>query len=882
MKNSLSIKVNIVIVLVIACILVVFSYNEVSRTRSKITTELSSSLLETSESLATTLVVPLWNVDYNTRIAYTKQRISRNRNIYAIKVTDSFNKATGQIRSSDWKHRDIAPSEKISSFRYKKALIKKGKLVLGFLEVWFTDKFMEEEISNQITVQIYETLLLLFSIIITLALVIIRGVSRPVKELTRIAEIIAGGNLDEEVNITRKDEIGSLAKSFNIMRDAIKKQISELRRLDTLKDEFLANTSHELRTPLNGIIGLADSLIDGAAGQLPAAAIKNISMIASSGHRLTNLVNDILDFSKLRHRDLQLRIKPLDMHSIAEVILMLSKHLVGHKKLELINTIKPDIPAVDADENRVQQILYNLVGNAVKFSDSGFIVISALVQDDFLAVKVSDTGIGIEKDKFASIFESFEQVDGSIERKYGGTGLGLSVSKQLVELHGGEIKVESEPGKGSTFIFTLPISRGELQTTDSNELIKSFSETTTLSDTIVDPFDKASSPKSEESEVSVKKRHHVLIVDDELVNLQVLQNHLSLHNYDVTVASNGEEALGAFKNGRKFDIVLLDVMMPGMNGYEVCQHLRGQHQANELPVLMVTAKNQIDDLVTAFETGANDFLSKPFSKEELLTRIKTHIQLKELVSENARMEAELEVAQRLQRMVLPAQSELAGIADLEIAAYMDPADEVGGDYYDILPYKDGIKISIGDVTGHGLESGIVMMMTQMAIRVLINHGETNSMRILDTLNRSIHMNIQRMQIMRALTLIVLDYQGGRVKVSGLHEHVILIRKGGAVELVNTSELGFLIGINEEIDYFLDETEVSIKSGDGLVLFTDGITEAVNMNNQMYGLDRLTKVVSHSWTSTAEEIKQAVINDIRHYVGEQKIYDDIALLVIKQS
>ena len=233
----------------------------------------------------------------------------------------------------------------------------------------------------------------------------------------------------------------------------------ELEQLDRMKDEFLANTSHELRTPLNGIIGIAESIIDGAAGPVTQKQAANLSMIVSSGRRLFYLINDILDFSKLKNRELELRKKPLDLKPLVDVACLLARQLIGSRDLKLVNGIR-DVPAADGDENRIQQVLLNLIGNAIKFTESGIIEISARVAGDFLAVSVTDTGIGIPRDKQENIFRSFEQADGSIAREYGGTGLGLSITRQLVELHGGAIGVDSEPGKGSTFTFTLPLSRG--------------------------------------------------------------------------------------------------------------------------------------------------------------------------------------------------------------------------------------------------------------------------------------------------------------------------------------------------------------------------------------------------------------------------------------
>ena len=394
--------------------------------------------------------------------------------------------------------------------------------------------------------------------------------------------------------------------------------LRRLQQIDRLKDDFLANTSHELRTPLNGIIGLADSLIDGATGKLPKETVANLAMIVSSGKRLSSLVNDILDFSKLKTQNLELQRKPLDIRTLTDVVFALCRPLVGQKPLELVNKVPEEAPAADADENRLQQVMYNLVGNAIKFSEKGSITVSARYEKDFLEVRVADTGIGIAADQLDRIFESFEQADGSIARDHGGTGLGLAVTRKLINLHGGTIRVESRPGEGSVFLFTLPISSRQAENAlpleHPQEVLKKISRADT------------SERLSEQPEPPDGEGFRVLIVDDEPVNRQVLVNHLSLRRYQVIEAGSGSEALELL-NGEHFDLVLLDIMMPRMSGYEVCRRIRERHPVHELPVFFLTARDQIEDLVTGFESGINDYLTKPVSKHELLARVRTHLQL---------------------------------------------------------------------------------------------------------------------------------------------------------------------------------------------------------------------------------------------------------------
>jgi sigma-B regulation protein RsbU (phosphoserine phosphatase) len=254
----------------------------------------------------------------------------------------------------------------------------------------------------------------------------------------------------------------------------------------------------------------------------------------------------------------------------------------------------------------------------------------------------------------------------------------------------------------------------------------------------------------------------------------------------------------------------------------------------------------------------------------------------QLKADNLRMGAELEVTRRLQQMILPARSELNAIEPLDIATYMEPAAEVGGDYYDVLRLNGAIKIGIGDVTDHGLESGVVMLMTQTAVRTLLNSGETDPVRFLDVLNRTVYDNVQRMQTDRTLTLALLDYTPGTIRLSGQHEELIVVRRDGGVENVDTGNLGFPIGLADDIADLINQTTVNLAPGDGIVLYTDGITEAENVTGEQYGLARLCASAQQHWDLPAEQIKDAIITDVRQHIGNHVVYDDITLVVVKQN
>src|SRR6476661_3362455 len=251
--------------------------------------------------------------------------------------------------------------------------------------------------------------------------------------------------------------------------------------------------------------------------------------------------------------------------------------------------------------------------------------------------------------------------------------------------------------------------------------------------------------------------------------------------------------------------------------------------------------------------------------------------------ENLRMSAELDVTRRLQQMILPQQQELESIEGLEIAAFMEPADEVGGDYYDVLNHGGKATIGIGDVTGHGLESGVLMIMAQTAIRTLLVHNETDPVKLLQTVNQTLFDNVERMNCGKSMSLSLLEYRGDNIlRLSGQHEEVIVVRDCGEVERIDTMELGFPIALEPDIADFIATTEIQLNSGDVVVLYTDGITEAFDMNQKEYGIEPMIELVALHREKSAAEIKQAIIDDVRRYIGEQKVFDDITLVVIKQK
>ena len=671
---------------------------------------------------------------------------------------------------------------------------------------------------------------------------------------------------------------------------------TRLQRLDKLKDEFLANTSHELRTPINGIIGIVESLIDGATGQLQDNTKSNLKLVVASGQRLSNLVNDILDFSKLKNQDIALQIKPVDLRALVEVVTVLSKPLIKAKDLNIKNLISENTPSVDADENRIQQVMFNLIGNAVKFTESGEITISAARKNQSVYLSVQDTGIGIAEDRIAQIFESFEQADGSTAREYGGTGLGLSISRKLVQLHGGDIQVISKIDEGSVFSFSLPISTGEVMASPEPAILHA------LLDDVPDSEDALQNDRLVDMAENQNSGHVILIVDDEPVNIQVLQNQLTLHNYQILAANDGLQALEQLAK-TKLDLILLDLMMPKMSGYEVCQKIRETHDAVILPIIMLTAKNQVDNMVAGLNCGANDYLTKPFHKDELLARIQSQIQFSNAVQSLKQQEyfkLELETAQHVQKLFIPDNDPC--LSGIDIASFYRSASQTGGDWYDYREQhnKQTLDVLIGDVTGHGVPAALITAVVNSFYLTIEQHKLT-----LTNLDKEDDLLLQPIYLLQQLNNVLHHTTSGSYNMtffysnldlqtnvltysSAAHvpcyvyrpEKFTILQRGKEIKrsMLSLTTPGTILGKLPNQHYQLDHCQLQLD--DVLIWFTDGLTENKNGQGKMFGNRELKGVVKSSAHLSAQQIKDNIIAAAYHHYGETPCDDDVTLIIGK--
>jgi sigma-B regulation protein RsbU (phosphoserine phosphatase) len=311
--------------------------------------------------------------------------------------------------------------------------------------------------------------------------------------------------------------------------------------------------------------------------------------------------------------------------------------------------------------------------------------------------------------------------------------------------------------------------------------------------------------------------------------------------------------------------------------YNIELKLRTKDEIGELGNVFMQMSKEIKSYTEHLEEMVQERTEK---LEEALKEIS--VLNEKLKDENVRLNAELDVARQLQLMVLPGEKELSAITDLDIACVMHPADEVGGDYYDFIKTNGSLKFGIGDVTGHGLPAGVIMLMAQTAIQTMVHTGETDMKKILSLVNKVLYRNILRITEDKSMTLSLMDYHDKTYTLVGQHEYVIVCKKNGEVKVLDTNNLGIFVGIEPDITEFIKQAKFSLESGDIVLFYTDGVTEAVNTKKEEFGIKRLCKLIKEYNTLPAKDILEKITQAHRKYIGEAKVYDDISLVVIKQK
>lgn len=431
----------------------------------------------------------------------------------------------------------------------------------------------------------------------------------------------------------QNEAIRTKNESLEIAREAIRVKAEELERANQYKSEFLANMSHELRTPLNSVIILSNLLSENKGQNLTAKQVEYAKVIQKSGNDLLELINDILDISKIESKHMELDVQDVDIKDWANDINMLFSEVAVNKGIHFTVAMDKSIPdIIKTDRMRLSQVIKNLLSNAFKFTSAKGSVSLRIAIDtsgnhnkeslkgkEAICLEVSDSGIGIPLEKQQLIFEPFRQADGSTSRKFGGTGLGLSISKELSTLLGGAMTLESTVGKGSTFRLFIPLNVEQQPQAEPQPVVNNIPNPITqlgaVPAVVLTEEDKMAPADGSSLNLAAYK---ILVVDDDMRNIFSLTSILDDYSPKIVIANNGQEALDKLQEHTDVDIVLMDIMMPIMDGYEAMKRIRKDLKLTHLPIISVTANAMVGDDEICKRAGASDYLPKPVSKKVLI------------------------------------------------------------------------------------------------------------------------------------------------------------------------------------------------------------------------------------------------------------------------
>ena len=669
------------------------------------------------------------------------------------------------------------------------------------------------------------------------------------------------------------------------------RRLAVLEETDRLKTEFFANISHEFRTPLTLTLGPLTGMLQGRYGEVPEAIRDQVLIMRRNQERLLNLINQILDLARLEAGRAQLKAAPMeDVNRFIRDRVAQFQSMAEERGIELRGTFdfRTGGAGLYVDRDMFDKLLFNLLSNALKFTEQGYVEVSTRVEEQTFILTVTDTGIGIRADEIPYIFDRFRQADGSESRQYEGTGLGLAWVKEVAELHGGQVTVHSQYGKGSSFQVTIPLGMAHL---DPASVIQSAEEELPpLADPqrMVAVYGGLGSRASvdslnKEAETTLEPARPVILYAEDNPDMRSYVRGLLASDYSVFLAMDGRDGIEKARQ-YKPELILADQLMPYMSGRDLLKQVRSDPELRSIPVILLTAHGGAEARIEGFAAGADDYLTKPFDEQELLARIRNLLraraQERALASINRRMEGELQVARKVQASLMP--HEVPRIPGWDIAARWQPVREVAGDYYDFILTGEGqLGLVVADVCDKGAPAALFMALTRSVVRASLGRTSSSADDIASA-NRQICAD-STSGLFVTLVYARLGPEAGRITyINAGHMPPLLCKpnaRGDQSRLVDMTRTGMALGVFADASY--EQRTVQLNAGDFILFYTDGVTDATDLREQRFGTERLQQAILDHRHLPAADIIAALVRAMDDFTGTAAQFDDVAIVVAKR-
>lgn len=678
----------------------------------------------------------------------------------------------------------------------------------------------------------------------------------------------------EEISISPVfNERGELTHYVGIMNDITDKHKAEeelnkaneqLATLDKEKTSFFQNISHELRTPLILIAGPVES----AKRKQEPLSEKAMDMVLANTRRLQRLVNQLLDLQKITAGKMTVDFRVLNLNLILKSTIQAFHEFCAYRNINLVDSVEENLPLARADFDKLDKCIYNYLSNALKFTpEGGSIILRAESRVTHILVEVIDTGKGISSDKLNGLFTKFGYSESSLTREQEGTGLGLSLVKELIELQGGEVGVDSIPGQGSRFWFTVPLAP-----MDSEEEFIPEENLRSLGKLELGAISyKNESGVNEDLSIRTNDKYPektILVIEDNHDLRSYISNIFMSEGCNVIPAENGEEGIKIISGKKLPDLIVTDLMMPKVSGLDFIKFIKADEHLKSIPVILLTARADIETRIDVHEAGADGYLSKPFNEAELLACVRNLFNLK---ARELSLLKDIEKARNILHGLLP--EKIPERKGMKFSVLYEPMDIVGGDLYDFLELSgERIGIFVADVSGHGLPAAMISSIGKIVLSML--GPDVNSPAdLLEKLNEQLYGKTAN-NFMTAWYGILDPINKKITYASAGHPPALLVRNDSYIFLKNH---GSALGVFNARKY--ENKEVEILSGDRFVIYSDGIVETAKADEEMFGEERFIHVfLNNKNLSIADQLNLA-LREAKVFNGEHPFEDDITVVGI---